>query len=400
MKHFVSKDRWCVYYHRNRISNKYYVGITNNTRSRWSWQGHQYQKSPHFWKAIQKYGWDNFDHVVLLAELDHEQAKMIQIFLIAKFDLRNPDKGYNISKGGESGNGLEGEAHPMSKAVYQYSWDGDFIKEWETIRAAAKALHIKGSKIGEAAGEKRKQAHGYQWSFEKVDKMPPYTGFPGNTIRHYPRVYRVSFDGKIEKIYDDLHSIENFTPAEYDRVRECCFGRSLSTAGSFWLFEPDYNQEAVQKLIAKKFAPKKNPNRKKVCVYDMSGKLIQTFSDGDAASEYTGVINRSIEHACNSKNIYHHTKGFLFYYYEDTQGKDVEPWRNARLRPVLRFHDGVFIEKLPYLRVAINKYGTSIQYAVNAKSHYSYGDIWVYEDQYPTLKDQLGLEDIDLTKIA
>lgn len=42
MKHFVSKDRWCVYYHRNRISNKYYVGITNNTRSRWSWQGHQY----------------------------------------------------------------------------------------------------------------------------------------------------------------------------------------------------------------------------------------------------------------------------------------------------------------------------------------------------------------------
>jgi hypothetical protein len=27
----------------------------------------------------------------------------IEIYLIAKFDLRNPNKGYNISKGGEGG---------------------------------------------------------------------------------------------------------------------------------------------------------------------------------------------------------------------------------------------------------------------------------------------------------
>ena len=400
MEHYISENRWCVYYHRNKINGKYYVGISKNTKQRWSSNGRQYVGSHHFWKAIQKYGWDNFDHVILIENLEKEQAKMIQIYLIAKFDLRNPDIAYNITKGGDTGNGLYGVKHPMSKPVFQYTWQGDFVKEWGTISEAAETLHIKGKKIGEAASKNRKQAHGFQWSFEKVDKMPPYTGFPGNTVKKYPKVYKVDYDGTLIQIYDDLHKIDGYTPKEYEKIRQCCCGTHISAYGFFWFFEPDYSEEAVQKLINRKFGPKKNPNRKKVCVYDMSGKLIQTFQNSDAASEYTNVLPRSIEHACNSKNIYHHMKGFLFYYDEETHGKDVEPWKNKRLRPVLRFHDGKFIEKLPYLKAAIDKYGGSVQYAVKAKTHYSYGDIWVYEDQYLALKDELCLEEIDLTNLV
>jgi hypothetical protein len=77
MEHYISENRWCVYYHRNKINGKYYVGISKNTKQRWSSNGRQYVGSRHFWKAIQKYGWDNFDHVILIENLEKEQAKMI-----------------------------------------------------------------------------------------------------------------------------------------------------------------------------------------------------------------------------------------------------------------------------------------------------------------------------------
>ena len=40
---------------------------------RWGINGNNYKSSPHFYAAIQKYGWDNFEHNILFENLNYEE---------------------------------------------------------------------------------------------------------------------------------------------------------------------------------------------------------------------------------------------------------------------------------------------------------------------------------------
>ena len=93
-----------VYMHTSP-SNKVYIGITSREpKLRWG-NGCNYSSNEHFNRAIQKYGWDNFKHEILFSNLSLKEAKEKEIELIAFYDSTNPEKGYNITIGGESGNG-------------------------------------------------------------------------------------------------------------------------------------------------------------------------------------------------------------------------------------------------------------------------------------------------------
>lgn len=86
-------------------SNKVYIGITSQKpKTRWG-NGRNYSSNEYFYRAIKKYGWDNFKHEILFSNLSLKEAKAKEIELIAFYDSTNPEKGYNITSGGESGNG-------------------------------------------------------------------------------------------------------------------------------------------------------------------------------------------------------------------------------------------------------------------------------------------------------
>ena len=66
---------YIVYQHKNKINNKVYIGITSQIpERRWGSNGCNYKSSPHFYSAIQKYGWDNFEHNILFTNLTKEKA--------------------------------------------------------------------------------------------------------------------------------------------------------------------------------------------------------------------------------------------------------------------------------------------------------------------------------------
>ncbi len=56
---------------------------------------------------------------------------------------------------------------PNNKTVYQYSLDGEFIKEWRSISFASRELHINAPNISMCAKGKRPNAGGYKWSYIK-----------------------------------------------------------------------------------------------------------------------------------------------------------------------------------------------------------------------------------------
>lgn len=109
-----SDGNWTLYCHINKINGKKYIGITSkkNPNSRWR-NGKGYENAPHFWHAIQKYGWGNFEHVILSSTLTKERACELEKLLISHLKLQDENYGYNFGDGGNTGNSMRGERHPM-----------------------------------------------------------------------------------------------------------------------------------------------------------------------------------------------------------------------------------------------------------------------------------------------
>ena len=98
---------WTVYMHKNKINGKMYIGITSRSPEiRWGNNGSQYTsvKNPCFYNAIQKYGWDNFEHIILFQNLTEKEAKLKERELISEYHTCVYDEnkmGYNMTFGGE-----------------------------------------------------------------------------------------------------------------------------------------------------------------------------------------------------------------------------------------------------------------------------------------------------------
>lgn len=212
-------DSYCVYKHTTPCG-KIYIGITGqDVSSRWK-NGRGYERNPYFWKAIQKYGWQNIKHEILCDSLSKEEAERIEILLITEHDSTNPEKGYNIDNGGNSvgkrseatkakislknrgkirtvemrqkmsqikrgcgnhnygkhfseehrqkiGDAQRGGKHPFAKSVVQMDGCGVVINAFASTTEAERATGISRVCIGSVCNGKHKTAGGYHWRFGK-----------------------------------------------------------------------------------------------------------------------------------------------------------------------------------------------------------------------------------------
>lgn len=95
-------DNYCVYVHTNKINGKKYIGQTCQTlKQRSGKDGKGYAKNPIFGRAIEKYGWDNFTHEVLIENISAEHADSLERLLIKAWKTQDIKYGYNIEPGGE-----------------------------------------------------------------------------------------------------------------------------------------------------------------------------------------------------------------------------------------------------------------------------------------------------------
>lgn len=102
---------YCVYMHQNKINGKRYIGLTKtSTKRRWRNSGYGYKKNVAFWNAIQKYGWENFNHFVLFDNLTKQEACQKEIELIKLYKSHISENGYNVTWGGDCG--IDYEHHP------------------------------------------------------------------------------------------------------------------------------------------------------------------------------------------------------------------------------------------------------------------------------------------------
>lgn len=195
--------KYILYEHLNKTNGKRYIGITNNKTKRWYGKGKHYAGCPYFYAAVQKYGWDNFEHNVLIYDLTREEASRLEKHYIKMLKTCDKAFGYNLAEGGvnaptmlgkhhsdetrhkmrESALGREisdeqrqmhsiwmsenfvGKRNPKSRAVRCINTGEVF----ETQRIAAQEKGVLQSKISLCCQGKRSHTHGLMWEY--ADKM-------------------------------------------------------------------------------------------------------------------------------------------------------------------------------------------------------------------------------------
>ena len=95
------KMNYKVYVHIAPNGKRYYGITKKKVERRWR-NGKGYNNNDHFYRAINKHGWDNFEHIVIAKGLTEEEAKWLEVELIREWDTTNREYGYNITKGGDS----------------------------------------------------------------------------------------------------------------------------------------------------------------------------------------------------------------------------------------------------------------------------------------------------------
>lgn len=110
-----------VYLITNKINGKQYVGQHVGTCLDTYWRRNVYlalsgrQKKRLLYRAICKYGPDNFEVIILVIVDSKEEMDRYEIGLIAHLDLCNPEKGYNLTSGGEGTVGFKPDEEVRKK---------------------------------------------------------------------------------------------------------------------------------------------------------------------------------------------------------------------------------------------------------------------------------------------
>ena len=94
--------RWKVYCHTNKINGKKYFGITSTSLNARFQNGRGYSGCRYFNYAIQKYGWDNFEHELISDNLTKEEAMSLEEILVFFNMTQDSRYGYNIKDGGDT----------------------------------------------------------------------------------------------------------------------------------------------------------------------------------------------------------------------------------------------------------------------------------------------------------
>jgi group I intron endonuclease len=97
-----TRKMYSVYFHRNKINGRIYVGSTSlNPKNRWRRDGRGYIKQRNFYSEIEKYGWENFEHIIVAKNLTKEEALKLEEEIIRKFNSANSKYDYNMSHTGQ-----------------------------------------------------------------------------------------------------------------------------------------------------------------------------------------------------------------------------------------------------------------------------------------------------------
>ena len=202
-------------------SNKVYIGMTKqNPLKRWL-NGHGYKSNPYFWRAIEKYNWNNFQHEIIAENLTKSEAEKLEIKLISQYRSNEPEYGYNIDNGGNCiGSFSLSHRKKISEANKGNKSSLGRIVSEETRRKIS--LGNKG-KIGSNKGKHFSNEHKLKISLSQK-------GIPRDE-----KAVKV-FCVELNKTFDKIIDAANFTKSDPSSIAKVCRNKRKTANGYHWRY--------------------------------------------------------------------------------------------------------------------------------------------------------------------
>ena len=119
-----------------------------------------------------------------------------------------------------------------NREIHQYTLDGEYIRSYGTIKEAASQFGMKGpGGIKSTCDGRCRQSHGFRWSYEKVDKLPPIRQDRSNRP-----VAKLDDNGEIIKIYRTMEEAGREHNRSSCAIQAVCNGVHLKCAGYRWKY--------------------------------------------------------------------------------------------------------------------------------------------------------------------
>lgn len=217
-------ERYCIYAHINKINGKIYIGQTKDYKRRCF--PANYIGCKKFYHAIQKYGWNNFKHIIILDNLTIEESNLFEEELIKKYNTIT--NGYNLKSGGLNNIYSKESRQKMREAkenkpiicietgiIYKSTKDIERKLGYAPANISACCHHILHT------------AYGYQWEYYEPNKV-----YSKRKDKRKKSIRCI----ELNKIYESASEAARDLNLQRPNISRCCEGKLNTIGGYHWEF--------------------------------------------------------------------------------------------------------------------------------------------------------------------
>lgn len=337
--------KWSLYIHTNKINGKQYVGITSREPSkRWN-NGKAYiNDNTYFGNAIQKYGWDNFEHAIIFNQcLTEQEAKEKEKEYIHKLNTKSPN-GYNLTLGGEGKTGWI--PSQSTREIWSKQRKGNKstlgYHHTEETKKTLSVKHKKENLPSEAIQRYREKAilrwKNPEYRIKQIEKVK-------EGISKSDKIYgrkmsekqkRILADARTEKCsgsnnnkaikvwcielnkkFDTIKEAGEFLGAKqttYKKIGDCCSGLRNTCIGYHWMFYEDYlnsTKNSILEILKKSNNTKGSNNGRAKSVY--CNELNKNWGSAKEAGDDLHINAENIRRCCRGEIDNYNNYHFLYF---------------------------------------------------------------------------------------
>ena len=238
--------KYCIYLHRDLITNKCYVGQTcNKPEYRWN-HGRGYIKNKEFYNDIVNHGWDdNFEHLILEENISESYVDERERFWIKQYDSFL--NGYNKTEGGQSAHSFSDEVKKQISEVRNEYWNSDKgIKRRQLLSDQMKEFYKTEEGKLEAAKQsermmgtnnpmyEKKHSNEAKKNISEKHKGELNPNYNKKGIKNH--LSKPIFCYEENKIFGSLSEAKLFTDADPSSISKCCKGKAKTAGGKHWRY--------------------------------------------------------------------------------------------------------------------------------------------------------------------
>lgn len=281
------EKEYCVYKH-TTPNGKVYIGQTCQSPEL-RWQNGNGYKGQVFYKAIQKYGWNNIEHEILKTNLTKDEANNLEKMYIALYQSNHRDFGYNQTEGGDGQSGFSPTIETREKISSTLM--GHTVSE-ETRR-----------KLSEAQKGKPKN-----YTEEYLQRLRDERLGKPLSEKQLAAISKPVLCVETGVIYKSGREACRITGIDYNAINQVCNHKyGFRTAGGYnWCFADDYNvEEYVANVVSSK--PKKV-----ICI-----ETKEVYASLLDAQKNTRINASNISNCCKGKYGFKTAGGYHWCFYDE-----------------------------------------------------------------------------------